>query len=325
MPEINVPGIGTQHFPPGTKMSSYTVCDADGTARDYHNIFVPPVAYSFPAWAYPPYAPAFNYAATTQPYGSKQEKSTKRRREDEENESPSGSDPLSPDDYASEEESEVEVLKWDCSQIRSKINALIRSGEMKVTHFQREIGVTSNSYTNFMKAKGLNGGMNSSTYDRAHRYFRKRDTRGIKMPKAKKAKASDVAKFDVDDIDLDGERHEDVPVYDNCDEVRRKIQAHLREPGVTQAGFGRQIAKTFADGRGIQGKQIADFLKKKGESSGAESCVYYASYVFFEKVRVKNGAKKSNARKNAQREYPGGRELRDRKHEWVWTGPRLPR
>lgn len=160
-------------------------------------------------------------------------------------------------------------------------------------------------------------------YDSAHRYFEKREAQGIKMPPAKKAKSSDTAKFDVSDMLLDGEVQQAVPVYDSCDEVRKKIQAHLREPGVTQAGFGRQIAEAFHPAKGIQGKQIADFLKKKGESHGAESGVYYASYVFFEKLRVKNGAKKSKHRKDAEREFPGGRELIDRKHEWVWdfTGP----
>lgn len=139
-------------------------------------------------------------------------------------------------------------------------------------------------------------------------------------------KASDVAKFDVSHVSLEEEsRGEKVPVYDTCDEVRRKIQAHLREPGVTQASFGRQIAEAYEPGTTIQGKQIADFLRKKGESSGAESRAYYGAYVFFEKLRIKNGSKKSNSRKNAERQLPRGRELKDRTHEWIWCGPGMPR
>lgn len=249
----------------------------------------------------------------------------KRPRDDKENESPCDLTPVYATEYSSEDDG-GQSYKWNCNQIRTKINTLIRSGEIKVTHFQKEIGVTSNSYTNFMKSKGPFGGVNSSTYEEAHRYFRKREESGMKMPKAKKAKASDVAKFDVSDVTLEEEaRGEMVPVYDTCDEVRRKIQAHLREPGVTQASFGRQIAKAHKDGRAIQGKQIADFLRKKGESSGAESGVYYGSYVFFEKLRVKNGSQKSKSRTKAEREFPGGRELRDRTHEWIWVGPGLPR
>lgn len=297
------------NLPEGAQTAVY---QAPGAALQAQ-VFYPSPGYPLAA-AYPTYAP---------PYLVQQPPNLKRPREDKENDSRCDAHASSEVDYDSKTDSEP--IRWNCSQIRSKINALIRSGEVKVTHFQKEIGVTSNSYTNFMKAKGPYGGENSSMYLEAHRYFRKREEKGIKMPKAKKARASDVAKFDVGGFDLEGESREAVAVYDNCDEVRKKIQAHLRQPGVTQAAFGRQVAESFPDGRGIQGKQVADFLKKKGETSGAESGVYYGSYVFFEKLRLKHGTKKSNARKNAEREFPGGRELRDRKHEWVFTGPGMLR
>ena len=161
--------------------------------------------------------------------------------------------------------------------------------------------------------------MDNQTYQKAHRFFRKRDELGIKPPKPKKATANDQAQFDVSGVPLDGEQTESVPVYDDCNEVRRKINAHLKEPGVTQASFGREISKYFTDdSRKVQGKQIADFLKKKGESSGAESCVYYNSYIYFEKLRIKKGTKKGKKRTEAEARFPRGRELKDRKHEWVF-------
>lgn len=111
----------------------------------------------------------------------------KRSRDDKENENPNDLTPACVYEamYSSEDDG-GRPIKWNCNQIRTKINTLIRSGEIKVTHFQKEIGVSSNAYTRFMKSKGPDGGMFSNTYDGAHRYFEKREAKGIKMPPAKR-------------------------------------------------------------------------------------------------------------------------------------------
>ena len=106
-------------------------------------------------------------------------------------------------------------------------------------------------------------------------------------------KAEEEKKNDVSDIHLDGESEVDVPVYDTCDEARKKINAYLREPDVTQAGFLHKIAKTYPDGKKIQSKALNDFLNKKGPNAGNTSSVFYASYVFFEKMRLRDGKPKS--------------------------------
>jgi hypothetical protein len=36
---------------------------------------------------------------------------------------------------------------------------------------------------------------------------------------------------------------DDMPIFDTCDGVRRKIRAHLRESGWSQAIFAREISK----------------------------------------------------------------------------------
>ena len=51
---------------------------------------------------------------------------------------------------------------------------LIRSGEYKVTHFQRELGISSSSYGNFMKLKGPLNGTDNQTYKAAHKFFLER-------------------------------------------------------------------------------------------------------------------------------------------------------
>lgn len=209
---------------------------------------------------------------------------------------------------------------FSCDEIRTKINALLRSGEVKVTHFQKELDINSISYGRFIKLKGAWNGIDNQTFDAAHRFFRKREEKGIKIAQPKTASANELRQFDTTGVVLDGESNQDVAVYDDCNEVRRKINAHLKEPGVTQAGFCREIAKFFMDDdKKIQSKQLSDFLKKKGESAGAESCVYYGAYVFFEKLRIKKGTKKGKKRMQSEARYPGGRPLEDhsRRMEWV--------
>ena len=55
----------------------------------------------------------------------------------------------------------------------------------------------------------------------------------MKQSKKKSSTESvDAMKMDVSNIHLDGEEHDDVPVYDTCDEVRKKIKAFLCQNGV---------------------------------------------------------------------------------------------
>lgn len=57
---------------------------------------------------------------------------------------------------------------------------------------------------------------------------------------ADKAKSKAVKKAaDVDDVHLPGEENDQVPIFDTCDEVRRKINAHLRSDGTTKAQLVR--------------------------------------------------------------------------------------
>ena len=80
-------------------------------------------------------------------------------------------------------------------------------------------------------------------------------------------------------IYLAGEEDLSVPVYDSCNEIREKIGAYLRKPGVTQAGFLREIAKAYPEGKKIYTKVLNDFLGKRGATSGNTSSVYYGSYI----------------------------------------------
>jgi hypothetical protein len=92
---------------------------------------------------------------------------------------------------------------------------------MKVGEFQKEISVNSKSYSNFMSQHGTHKGSGSSVYTAAWAFFKKRELRGIKTTPNKKAKKGDVAAGskdnvpDVDDVELEGELDDKVPVYGN--------------------------------------------------------------------------------------------------------------
>jgi len=85
-----------------------------------------------------------------------------------------------------------------------------------------------------------------------------------------------------------------VPIFNVCDEVRRKIAAYLREADITQAGFLREIANMCSEPKKIQSKQLKDFQTKKGPLAGNTSGVYYT--VFFEKLRIRDGIPKTKFR-----------------------------
>ncbi|KXX73484.1 hypothetical protein MMYC01_209130 [Madurella mycetomatis] len=213
------------------------------------------------------------------------------------------------------------ILDENCDQVRRKINHLIDSGAITKTAFAREIGVSTNSLSNFLRMKGSMAGSGCAAYGASLEYFKKREIADIKVP-AKKQKtaaaatavggkrrrgATSNAAVDLSDIELDGEEDDEVPVYDTCDEIRRKITAHLKKPGVTQAQLCRDI---YAQLKGpcrpknpFQGSQLASFRGMKGALSNSKSALYYGAYVFFEKLRIKEGKPKSNHRKEMENEW----------------------
>ncbi|KAJ4350804.1 hypothetical protein N0V95_004417 [Ascochyta clinopodiicola] len=170
---------------------------------------------------------------------------------------------------------------------------------MKVGEFQKAIGASPTTYSRFMSQNGRYKGSASSVYRNAWMFFKKRELRGIKPSKNNtKPKASEPAAApNIANIELEGEEDDEVEVYDTCDEIRRKINAHLKKPGMTQAAFLRDIAASFQMAeRKIQSAQLSAFRSKKGAREGSSSAVYYGAYVYFEKLRIAQGKPKSKKR-----------------------------
>lgn len=199
---------------------------------------------------------------------------------------------------------------------------------MKVKDFVAAIGVTSTGYHRFMTQHGKEKGMQSNRYIQAWKFFEKRKAAGLKMPTKKKAKTDgDATKSpasakkgakkdegipDLSDIHLDGEDTDAVEVYDTCDEVRRKISAFLRKPGVTQAAFCRALFEQVHAGRkpaGIRPNSLLHSAERKVPLRAPRSSCTTAHMC----------SSKSYACKRASRRVSMGRRYGGPKAAWIWS------
>ncbi|KAI0732278.1 hypothetical protein C8Q72DRAFT_882335 [Fomitopsis betulina] len=112
------------------------------------------------------------------------------------------------------------------------------------------------------------------------------------------------------EIVLEGEEDGSVPVYDDCNDIRRKIRALQQTPGFKITHWFEKIGK-------INNNSYQRFMKATGPTGGAEDGTYYAAYVYFEKVRIAEGKKKTPKRIHVEDEHLNGLPLVDRKHVWV--------
>lgn len=200
-----------------------------------------------------------------------------------------------------------------CNAVRRKIRAWIDSGAMKVGQFQDAIGVSSKAYGSFMNRTGTWDGQGCDTYYKACAFFKKRELQGLplKATKPKKPKTAESTQkaadlFDVGDVTLPKEQSNSVPIFDTCDEVRKKIRAFLAKDGVTQAALVREISKTFTDDRKVSAANLRYFMGRSGVIDGNTNITYYAAYVFFEKQRIKAGKPKTKFREEMEKAHKAG-------------------
>ncbi|KAL9082725.1 MAG: hypothetical protein Q9159_006223 [Coniocarpon cinnabarinum] len=219
------------------------------------------------------------------------------------------------------------IIDKNPDQIRRMINTHIESGACKVGEFQRAIGVSSNGYLRFMHQSGPSKGLGCDAYINAWKYFKQREVAGIPPPRktAGKKRKSDESETaadsgskkqknqdkgdDISDVHLDDEDEDKVPIFDTCTDVRRKISAHLRKEGVTTAGFCRDLSAQYHTDRSsgtIRASTLQTFRGKSKPMEGNTSPVYYAAYVFFEKLRIKEGKAKGKHRVEMEKRWPQG-------------------
>lgn len=117
------------------------------------------------------------------------------------------------------------------------------------------------------------------------------------------------------DIKLDGEDTDSVPIYDTCSTIRHKINSLLGKDNkeerngnprdLNKDGKPKPFNKTsFINAIGAGSTRSLDtFLKAKLMMGGAESAIYPAAYIFFEKKRIFEGKKKLASRLKVEEEY----------------------
>lgn len=202
-------------------------------------------------------------------------------------------------------EDENDYDSMDCDDIRRYIPVYIeRYGYIRES-FEEKIGVSPDVFRNFIKLDGPQKGKKAAIYTNSIAVFENRRIEKNQLPSNIKKAKKQVEDYinshlkTVEDLKgwvLDGEEDNNVAVYDTCDEIRRKIKEYLTKTGMTRARFGREIGASFIPSSAVSSSALGAFLTKIGPCAGNTSNVFYGSYVFFEKIRIRDRQPKSEHR-----------------------------
>ncbi|GMF20766.1 unnamed protein product [Phytophthora fragariaefolia] len=214
--------------------------------------------------------------------------------------------------------------KWNCRDIRLKIRSFLGAMNMTQAGFLKVIDVDARLYRRFMALKGPEEGSDNPTYKGAAIFFyrrelkekeeealrpketrstgvgdtqkklklrvkpkeKKRQTTEERQEKAKKARDSKELLRKIEEVELsDVDEEGCVPVYDDCDEIRRKIEEFLGEGLVTKAMFLCALGN-------VNSNSLRRFMGLR-RGAGAANEVYRKAYAFFEKKRILDGEEKT--------------------------------
>lgn len=233
-----------------------------------------------------------------------------------------------------EDDPRLQILDkgYTCQMVRKKVRAWIDSGAQKVGEFQKELGISSASYANFMNKQGIWAGEQCDLYLMAAMFFRKRELQGLPLavpkPKAAKKTKPDEATsgkgpgskkstktpadiLDVSGVELPGEEDMLVEVFDTCAEMRKHIR-DLQKKGCSQAAICRAFSTSYPEGSGksVSAANLRTFMGNKGSMGGNTSPAFYGGYVFFEKKRIKEGKPKSKFREEMEEIHDWGVDVK---------------
>ena len=108
----------------------------------------------------------------------------------------------------------------------------------------------------------------------------------------------------------------DEPIYEDCNEIRRKINAFLKTGRMTQTAWLKLI--------GSNSSSYQNFMKQKGPSGGSHSSVYPGAARFFESLRILEHKPKSAKRLKEEAAFGRyGRSTADQSRIWVRKGDQL--
>ena len=116
-------------------------------------------------------------------------------------------------------------------------------------------------------------------------------------------------------IHLEGEEDEEIPIFDSCDDVRRKLKEQLKH--TTQVHLSHELTEMLPKSE-VLPRRMGAFLKYSGPQAGAHNIVFYAAYVYFEKIRIKEGKKKTAKREEIEKHWSKPRD-----NAWQSSGSKL--
>jgi hypothetical protein len=214
-----------------------------------------------------------------------------------------------------------------CDEVRKQINRLIDCREFTIVSFCQKIGVSKNSYYNFMGQNGAWKGQKGDTFPSALWYLQQREREGVMLPTKKKKmdrkRKENERKTFKSEVELDGEKEDKVPVFDTCNEIRRKINVYLRQPSNTQSSLLKALSSQFHQTKITPtSSNLVRFRNARGPNVGNTNPVFYAAYVFFEKERLRSKKHKLKIRMEMEEIYGkvGGMNIKipaDKYGAWI--------
>ncbi|KAI7513193.1 hypothetical protein KC347_g1800 [Hortaea werneckii] len=124
---------------------------------------------------------------------------------------------------------------------------------------------------------------------------------------------------ELSDIHLEGEENEETPIFETCNDVRRHLNDTLKH--TTQANLARQLDALCPESN-VSVRHLKKLLEFKGVQGGAHSPAFYAAYVYYEKIRVRQNKNKGKKRQTME-EIWGGKRANSAFLNWHSKGSRL--
>ncbi|KAI7471432.1 hypothetical protein KC357_g6039 [Hortaea werneckii] len=124
---------------------------------------------------------------------------------------------------------------------------------------------------------------------------------------------------DLSDIHLEGEETEETPIFETCNDVRRHLNDALKH--TTQANLAQQLDAICPESN-VSVRHLKKLLEFKGVQGGAHSPAFYAAYVYYEKIRIRQNKNKGKKRQTME-EIWGGKRANSAFLTWHSKGSRL--
>lgn len=212
------------------------------------------------------------------------------------------------DDQEEEEEDYYELMhvarrRWTPNQLRGRIRKLLQQTDIKITEFQRMLGVNSNSYNKFMNGKYKHqwSAAENQTYDAAARFFLREEKLGKQgVGKSRAKPKSEVAGCPLPDI---SDVSTDALTWLTPGETRSELRKILKQYGTSMAALAR-LANTPM-------QSFVLFSKAGGDFGGADNQAYHPAAQLVEKFRIVTKKPKSKKRLALEAEVASGRAKRD--------------